>query len=174
MKRTKAIASKMQKREYLAFIVNRCLSLALIVAALSISSLPGNAQNEIKVQSIDAQSLDEPGCPVSITSVRSELEIDPFQAPVAIRVYLDYKNDSTKTLEAVKFRFRLEDTQGENKRTYQASDTHIVAPGESAQAKLRREGIHPQVKRLLLRVLQVRFSDQATWQSAHMPVEPPQ
>jgi hypothetical protein len=158
--------------EYLAFIVNLSLWAVIILAASTLSPLPGNAQNEIKVQSVDSQALDEPGCPISIKSVHSDLEVDPFQAPVAIRVYLDYKNESTKTVEAVKFRFRIEDAQGEHKRNYQASDTHIVPPGESAQEKLRREGIPPQAKRLLLRVLQVRFSDQSSWQSAHTPTEP--
>ncbi|PWU00439.1 MAG: hypothetical protein C5B53_04090 [Candidatus Melainabacteria bacterium] len=90
---------------------------------------------------------------------------------MAIRVYLDYRNESAKTVEAVKFRFRLEDDQGEHKRNYQASDTHIVPPGESAQERLRREGIPPQAKRMLLRVLQIRFSDQTTWQSTHMPAD---
>lgn len=171
MKRAKALARKTAYLEYLAFIVDRSLWAVIIFAASPLSTLPVNAQNEIKVQSVDSQALDEPGCPISIKSVRSDLEIDPFQAPVAIRVYLDYKNESAKTVEAVKFRFRLEDAQGEHKRNYQASDAHIVPPGESAQEKLRREGIPPQAKRLLLRVLQVRFSDRSSWQSTHTPAD---
>jgi hypothetical protein len=169
MKRAKPLARKIANLEYLAFIVTRCLWIVFIFAASSQSTLPGNAQNEIKVQSIDSQALDEPGCPISIQSLRAELEVDPFQAPVAIRVYLNYKNDSPKTVEAVKFRFRLQDADGAHKLNYLASDTHIVPPGESAQEKLRHEGIPPQAKRLLLRVLQIRFSDQSTWQSAHQP-----
>ena len=157
------------KRVNIARGIRLGLSLCIVTFVTLSPRFACSSQNELKGQPIDSQVVEEPGCPISVKAIRAELDIDPFQTAVAIRVYLDYKNDSDKTVEAVKFRFRLQDAQGANKGTYQASDTHIVPPGETAQEKLRREAIHPQVKRLLLRVLQIRFSDQSSWQSAHMP-----
>lgn len=169
MRKQSKIASKMEKYEYLAFIVGLAFLIDLILAANPLYQISSYAQSETKVQAIDTQLVDEEGCPIIIKSARAELEIDPFQAPVAVRAYLEYRNDSDKAIEAVKFRFRLQDADGVNKGTYQASDTQIVSPGQTVFQKMRREGIRPKAARMLIRVLQLRFSDQSTWQSTHSP-----
>lgn len=169
MRKQSKTASKMEKYEYLAFIFGLAFLIDLILAANPLYQISSYAQSETKVQAIDTQLVDEEGCPIIIKSARAELEIDPFQAPVAVRAFLEYRNDSDKPIEAVKFRFRLQDAEGTNKGTYQASDTQLVSPGQSALQKMRREGIRPKVARMLIRTLQIRFCDQSTWQSTHLP-----
>jgi len=144
-----------------------CLS--IVISFEEISQLSCYAQSALKVQTVEAKPVGEPGCPVSISAVRADLEIDAFDVPQALRVYIDYKNESEKTTEAVKFRVRLLDGEGTNRGTYQSSDVHSLTLGQTAFQKSRREGIDPKVKQVLVRLLEVKFSDGSLWQSTHLP-----
>jgi len=123
------------------------------------------AQADLKVQNIGVDLASEGGSPVGLDSAEAELEIDPFNTPVALRVYLNYKNTSPNALVGVKFRVQLLDTQGETRGIFLANDTGTVAAGGTSSQKWRKEGINPATRRLLARVLQVKFADGTTWSS---------
>jgi hypothetical protein len=123
------------------------------------------AQGVAKVQTIEAKSVPEAGCPVGLEGSEAELEIDPFNAPVAIRIYLTYRNNSTQQLAAVKFRARFLDEEGETRGNFQAYDEHPIPPGGTGSQKWRKEGIDPRTRKILVRVLQVKFIDATGWNS---------
>src|ERR1700679_293764 len=54
------------------------------------------AQVPAKVRSITCDFVPEGGCPVEPTAIRCELDVDPFDAPMDARVYVDYKNNSDR------------------------------------------------------------------------------
>src|SRR5215471_6113491 len=56
----------------------------------------------------------EPGCPVSVSAARTEIEVDPFGAPMASRIYITYRNDSSKAMAGVRFRVRFSDETGKD------------------------------------------------------------
>jgi hypothetical protein len=61
------------------------------ITFLPLASLPSGityAQGDSKVQNIDCKSVQEIGSPVEIDSAEAELEIDPFNTPVAARIYV--------------------------------------------------------------------------------------
>jgi hypothetical protein len=62
----------------------------------------------------------------------------------------------------------LQDKDGTHGRTYQSIDAHLVQPGQIGTEKFRKEGIDPRSTQLLVRVLQVKFADSSTWQSAKL------
>lgn len=129
---------------------------------------PALAQNNATLKGIEAQFYPEQGCPVEITSMRSVLEIDPFGAPIASRVYITYKNNSTKPVKAVKFRIRYVDASGKNLGTFHAPDGSplAVSPGGSRANKWRKAGgLHPDIASFKVRVFKVRFSDGSQWES---------
>jgi hypothetical protein len=129
------------------------------------------AQADSKVQTIEAKSLPEAGCPVGVDASEAELEIDPFNAPVAIRVYLNYRNNSSQQLVAVKFRARFLDGEGEACGSFQAEDARPLPAGGSGSQKWRKEGINPRTRKILVRVLQAKFADATTWSSEKLQGE---
>jgi hypothetical protein len=132
---------------------------------MTLPNIATYAQADSKVQTIEAKSVPEVGCPVGLDSSEAELEIDPFNAVVAIRIYLNYRNNSSQQLAAVKFRVRFLDEQGETCGNFQAEDARSVSPGGSGSQKWRKEGINPRTRSILVRVLQAKFADATTWNS---------
>lgn len=127
-----------------------------------------SAQGNAKLKGIEAQFYPEAGCPVEVTSIRSLLEIDPFGAPIASRVYITYKNNSTKPVKAVKFRIRYVDASGKNMGTFHAPDGSPVgvSPGGSRSSKWRKAGgLHPDIASFKVRVFKVRYADGSEWES---------
>jgi hypothetical protein len=123
------------------------------------------AQADLKVQNVAIDLVQEGGSPVGIDSAEAELEFDPFNTPVALRAYVNYKNISPNAIVGVKFRLQLLDNQGETRGIFLANDTGTVETGGTGSQKWRKEGINPATKRLLARVLQVKFADGTTWSS---------
>jgi len=124
-----------------------------------------NAQADLKVQPIDAKFDSEVGCPVSLDESEAEMEFDPFNAPVGLRLYLTYRNNSAKSLEAVKFRVQFLDDEGQVCGSFQANDERSVVGGGAGKQKWRKEGINPRTKKLAIRVLQTKFADTSNWTS---------
>lgn len=103
---------------------------------------------------------------MDVTNITGKLELDAFDAPVGTKIYLDYKNNSAKSIVAVKFRVRLVDGQGTDKGTFQAVDQVYVASQASRSQKWKRDFvIHQGVSHLKVRVLQVKFEDGEVWES---------
>ena len=123
------------------------------------------AQTEAKVQPIQSEFVTENNCPLHGGPLKTDFEIDPFNQPIALRVYLDYQNGTAKTIVAIKFRVRFVDAEGTTRGSFQAFDTRPLAAGQSASQKWRREGIDPHTSRILVRTLQVKFDDASTWES---------
>lgn len=130
------------------------------------------AQTANKVRTIRSEFVPEAGCPVSVEGLRTELDLDPFDAPLDARVYIDYKNIGQKPISAVKFRMRFTDDSGNNVGTFQASDGAILAPDQLSSQKFKQEKIDPLSSGLKLRVLIVKFVDGQLWQSTKAPSAP--
>ncbi len=130
------------------------------------------AQTAIKVRSIRSEFVPEAGCPVSVAGLRTELDLDPFDAPIDARIYIDYKNIGQKPISAVKFRMRFTDDSGNNVGTFQASDGAMLAPDQESSQKFREEKIDPLSTGLKLRVLLVKYGDGQLWQSTKAPPAP--
>lgn len=142
--------------------------LAFTLVFCPVTGAPCNAQTNPE-KALNADFYPEAGCPVSLTNVRTVLEIDPFGAPTASKIYLTYTNNSSKPLEAVKFRCRFSDAAGKDCGTFHAPDAYPVPAGGSRSHKWKREGgLHPKIDGFQLRVLQVKFSDGSIWESAKM------
>src|SRR5580658_7988516 len=110
-----------------------CLIIFMTVTSLiSLTSLlapySSYAQMPEKVRSLPSQNVQEPGCPITVSAARTELDLDPFDAPVDARVYVTWRNVSNRQVEAVKFRVRLVDNTGQELRTFQAPDAGLVGP----------------------------------------------
>ena len=116
--------------------------------------------------------MPEDGCPVSINSVKTALDLDPFDVPIDARIYINYKNVSDRQIEAVKFRVAMVDATGADIGTFQASDGASLAPGGDHDQKWRRERIDQRIAGTKIRVLQVKCPDGSIWQSAKMQEAP--
>ena len=142
----------------------------LLLAAIDFAFVPicSNAQTGEKVRSLPGQFFQEENCPVLVTQTRTELDIDPFNLPVDARVYVTYTNLSPNPITAVSFRVRLCDPDGKNLGTFRGSDSALVNAQESRSQQFKHEGIDPHVAAMQIRVLQVRYADGTTWESAKM------
>ena len=133
---------------------------------------PAHGQNKKpRLKGIESAFYPEPDSPVEVTSIRSVLEIDPFDAPIASRVYITYKNISQKPIAAVKFRIRYSNAAGKDLGTFHAPDGTAmgVSPATSRSSKWRKEGgLHPDISTFKVRVLQVKFTDGSQWQSVRL------
>jgi hypothetical protein len=147
---------------------------SVIVSFLSVafvSVVPGQlsyAQTTPQLKSLTPEFIPEPGSPVEVTSAKVDLEVDSFDAPMAARVYLDYRNVGDRVINAVKFRVGYIDGQGKVRGTFHAPDANVVGPGSSASQKWRGEKVDPRVRAVKVRALQVKFADGSEWQSAKM------
>ncbi|MBX9690173.1 MAG: hypothetical protein K2X27_25905 [Candidatus Obscuribacterales bacterium] len=110
----------------------------------------------------------EAGCPVDIVSARTSLEIDPIGAPMACRIYVDYKNISNKSLAGVKFRIGYIDSEDKVRGTFHAADGQSLSPASVAKAKWRGDKVDPRTASVMIRVLVARFSDGSLWESEKM------
>ena len=123
------------------------------------------AEDMSRVRRLSVECVAEEGCPVSITSARDELDLDLFGAPLASRLYIDYKNVSDRTITGAKFRIRYTDASGKDRGTYHAPQAVMVNPGSSSSEKWRHERVDPRTTETKIRVLFVKFADGSTWQS---------
>jgi hypothetical protein len=120
-------------------------------------------------KALNADFFPENGCPVQLTKVNTILEVDPFGAPTATKIYLTYTNNASQAITAVKFRCRYSDAEGKDKGTFHAHDAVPVGPGASRSQKWKREGgLHPNIAGFQIRILQVKYADGSLWQSARM------
>jgi hypothetical protein len=95
--------------------------------------------------------------------------MDPFDAPMDARVYVDYRNNSDRPVAAVKFRLRFVDAQNRDRGTFHAVDMVMVAPGGNHSIKAKRDfTLHPSVIGIKARVLQVKYADGTDWTSVKM------
>ncbi|MBS2008830.1 MAG: hypothetical protein JST01_17400 [Cyanobacteria bacterium SZAS TMP-1] len=103
------------------------------------------------------------------TSIRCELDVDPFDAPMDARVYVEYRNNSDRPVSAVKFRLRFVDAQNRDRGTFHAVDMAPVSPGGQHGLKAKRDfTLHPAVIAVKARVLQVKYGDGSDWVSTKM------
>jgi hypothetical protein len=121
------------------------------------------------VREVKTDFVPESGCPVSISSAKTEFEIDPFGAPLASRIYVTYRNDSAKAVSGVKFRIRFADAGGAERGTFQAAHAAVVGPGSTGTEKWRHEKVDPRASQIKIRVLMVKFTDGDLWQSSKLP-----
>jgi hypothetical protein len=121
MRRALMNALKIAKISVKRQLIGRCsLFMVLSVSAmllpqlipLSVPSSSVYAQSGQKVRSISCEFVPEEQCPVEMASIRCELDLDPFDAPMSSRIYADYKNSSQRSISAVKFRIRFVDAEG--------------------------------------------------------------
>lgn len=138
----------------------------LILAAISFYSV--NAQMPSRVRALDVNFVPEPGCPVAVINGRTELDLDPFDIPTSARIYIDYKNNSDRTISAVKFRIRFVDPGGKDRGTMHAAHMTVLGPGQQSTEKWKHERVDPRASGMLIRVLQARFQDGGHWHSAKM------
>jgi hypothetical protein len=161
MKRPTTPAFRLKLSEILCFVFTLilfCPGDSLIAYAQSTTDKP-----------LDAVFYPENGCPVQLTKVNAILEVDPFGAPTATKIYLTYTNNASRAISAVKFRCRYSDVEGKDKGTFHAHDGFAVGPGESRTQKWKREGgLHPGIAGFQIRILQVKFSDGSLWESSRM------
>lgn len=127
-----------------------------------------NAQDQSKVRTLTVQFVPEAECPIYVTAARTELDLDPFGAPMDARTYVDYKNVSDRPLVAVKFRVGFYDQDGKNHGTFHAPDGRSIEPGGQGSQKWRSEKVDPRTTAVKMRVLEVRFADGSSWQSIKM------
>jgi len=134
---------------------------------LPLSSL--YAQTGQKVRSLSCEFVPEGECPVEMASMRCELDLDPFDAPMSSRIYADYKNISQRSITAVKFRVRFVDAEGVERGTFHAVDSAFVAAGGTKAHKWKRDfTLDPRVVAMKIRVLQVKYSEGGDWTSVKM------
>jgi hypothetical protein len=148
------------------------VAISLFVLLVSSVSLYTYAQSGEKVREIPGNFVSETGCPVSVNSIKTALDLDPFEVPIDGRIYINYKNVSDRQIEAVKFRIGMIDATGALIGTFQASDAASLAPGADHEQKWRREPIDRGVAGTMIRVLQVKCPDGTMWQSSKMQEVP--
>ncbi len=122
-----------------------------------------------KVRSLSCEFVPEGECPVEMASMRCELDLDPFDAPMSSRIYADYKNIGQRSITAVKFRVRFVDAEGVERGTFHAVDSAFVAAGGTKGHKWKRDfTLDPRVVAMKVRVLQVKYSEGSDWTSVKM------
>ena len=152
---------------WLVLTVSTMLLPQLILLLVHCSSV--YAQSGQKVRSISCEFVPEEQCPVEMASVRCELDLDPFDAPMSSRIYADYKNSSQRSISAVKFRIRFVDAEGTERGTFHAVDSAYVAAGGTKGHKWKRDfTLDPRVVAMKVRVLQVKYAEGGDWQSVKM------
>jgi len=146
--------------------------LSLLVSTAFAPEFPSSfvyAQSAGRVRNLAVDFVPEGGCPVEPTNIRCELDVDPFDAPMDARVYVDYRNNSDRAVAAVKFRLRFVDARNVDKGTFHAVDMTLVAPQGSHGLKAKKDfTLHPAVVALKARVLQVKYQDGSDWTSTKM------
>ncbi|MBZ0188854.1 MAG: hypothetical protein K8F91_21605 [Candidatus Obscuribacterales bacterium] len=143
------------------------LFIFVVVATLFSSFLYCRVEASQSERAVEAQFYPEKGCPVDLVAVRSVLELDPFGAPVASKIYITYKNNSSKPISAVKFKLRYVDSQGKDKGTFHGPHSAMLSPGQTSSQKWRREvSLSPAITGFKVRILRVKWADGSEWHSA--------
>lgn len=150
------------------FLSIRRVAISLFVLLGCSGSIYSYAQSGEKVREFQGDFVSEDGCPVSVNSIRTALDLDPFGVPIDGRIYINYKNVSDKQIDAVKFRLRFVDATGSDVGTFQASDGALLMPGTDHDQKWKREPINQKVIGLKVRVLQVKCPDGSMWESSKL------
>lgn len=152
--------------------LQRAVLVNFVIFSLSIVLSPPHTfsyvQAQEKVRSLQSEFILEPGCPINVSGVRTELDLDPFNAPFDARIYIDYVNNSDRPVGAVKFRVRFCDAQGNDRGTFHAPDIALSMPGGTHSQKWKYEKVDPRTASVKIRALQVKFQDGTSWQSAKM------
>lgn len=165
----RAKASGLNKRISRAALLSLLLPTAM--AVLPQSSAPSTyvyAQSAGKVRTLDCEYITEENCPIQATA-KCHVDLDPFDAPMSSKIYLDYRNNSDKPVSAVKFRVRFVDAEGKDRGTFHAVDSFYLQPGGERSQKWKRDfTLHPGVVGMKVRALQVKYSDGGGWQSVKM------
>lgn len=155
-----------------AFILVPILTLTILTAkAAAQVSTEASPAGDIRLHTVAHQFIPETGSPVEISSAKTELEIDAFEAPVAARIGIDYKNVSIQPVAAVKFRVGYFDKDGKPRGIFHAPDGKLVQPGASAANKWRGK-VDPRTTSMKIRVLTVKFADGNVWESEKMKEMP--
>lgn len=142
------------------------VAIGLFLLLCSVSTLDAYSQTGEKTRDMQSVLVPEDGCPIQVTGVRSVLDLDPFDAPIDGKIYINYKNATPdRTIDAVKFRIRFTDAAGNDVGTFQASDGAVLAPGLERTQKWKRDSVDPRAAVVKIRILQVRFTDGVMWQS---------
>ena len=149
-----------------------------IVGVLSLMTLPPFGYKgqyvmaQEKVRSLTAEIYPESGCPVEVTLAKTDLDLDPFDAPIDARIYITYKNASSRPVSAVKFRIRFTNETGRDLGTFQAPDGFMLGPGMERTQKWKQERVDSRMNALKVRVLMVRFADDSLWESVKVRQQP--
>lgn len=148
------------------------LSVFFLITSNNVYSKPEPTQLTTPQKEISIDFVKEAGCPIITTdsTTRAILDLDPFGAPKDARIYISFKNNSERPVAAVKFRLRYVNARGEDLGTFHAAQAVILGPGAEARGKWKGNRIHPDTSALKLRVLQVRYSDGAQWNSVKAEV----
>jgi hypothetical protein len=132
-------------------------------------SSPAFSDTSPELKKFNPQFVFEPGCPVEVLGASTDLELDPFGAPIAARHYIDYRNVSNKPVAAVKFRIGYIGADGKISLPFvNGDDAHLLQPGEQASKKWRGDRVDPQLTAIKMRVLMVKFTDGSVWESVKL------
>ncbi len=118
-----------------------------------------------ELSTISSQFINEPGCPIQAVRSRVELEIDTFGAPIAARIFIDYRNTGDRQISVAKFRIGYIDGKGLIRGHFHAPDNHVLSPGAEAGQRWRGDKVDPRTKSGKIRALIVKFSDGTVWES---------
>lgn len=121
---------------------------------------------------MSVKCISEEGCPVAVDSARAEAQIDPFSKPVALKIFIDYRNNTDKAISAVKFRVLYLDGSGQERGRFLAIQEAMVSPRGHSSEKFRAEKIHPNLAGLALLPIAVKFGDGSSWESPQADSEP--
>lgn len=149
----------------LALLFNVMVPILILFIFCEPQSYRALAQYSASFKEIPVDFVSEQGCPVVVTSAKTKLDLDPFGAPKAARIYVTYKNVSDRPIAGVKFRLRYVDPAGKNRGTFHAPHAAVLTPGGTARQKWRSTRIYPNTSGVKLRVLMVRYNDGSEWQS---------
>lgn len=170
----------MTRRKAFNCFAGGCLLMSFVfMGCLFLPGLDANsiskAQEQTPVRKLTVDFVPEAGCPLTVTAARTELDLDPFGAPLDARTYVDYKNMSEKAITAVKFRIRFYDQEGKDRGTFHGPDVRNLEPGGQGSQKWKTERIDPRAAAVKMRALVVKFADGSVWESEKLAeiVQPP-
>jgi len=144
------------------------VAIGILLLFCCLGPLNSFGQTTERVRELQSVLVPEDGCPIQVTGVRTALDVDPFDAPIDGKIYINYKNATDKTIDGVKFRIRFTDSAGGDAGTFQAPDNAVLGPGVDRTQKWKRDSVDPRAVAVKIRVLMVRFNDGSVWQSVKL------
>jgi hypothetical protein len=143
--------------------------LSLVTAWAPGLFLPAYSDTQPELKKFNPQIVGEPGCPVEMVGASTEMELDPFGAPVAARHYIDYRNAGNRPIVAVKFRIGYVGADGKINQPYvNGDDQQQLDPGQMGSKKWRGDKVDPRTTAVKIRVLKVKFADGSVWESVKL------